>query len=340
MREFELQDCISKSRMALRNRLQKRTFSDTVVTDGWNFRAIISFNLQKLLDIAVNADDGAQSRTKVLKFVEGLHNKALLLTMNNGKEVFAKLPNPNAGPARCVTASEVATREFLSHPGSQFASTGTLSGLFQARTFGVVAEKIWDWIEDLRDDLTITPELWEKNEMAWVKGHASPRMNYYVSLKDPELHDQALTLLSKYLEPTPYLVPSEPEAAANVLWHPDLHLDNIFVDPTTCKITSIVDWQSTSIAPLFYKSCVPRMFRHDDPIREAWVVPSRPDNFNTLSMEEGTGVDQDLENETIHKYYEAMVYRRAPYHWKLIGAAERHSTQTQANMARDWSLGE
>ncbi|QVM10341.1 hypothetical protein D8B26_005001 [Coccidioides posadasii str. Silveira] len=157
-----------------------------------------------------------------------------------------------------------------------------------------------------RDDLTITPELWEKNEMAWVKGHASPRMNYYVSLKDPELPDQALTLLSKYLEPTPYLVPSEPEAAANVLWHPDLHLDNIFVDPTTCKITSIVDWQSTSIAPLFYKSCVPRMFRHDDPIREAWVVPSRPDNFNTLSMEEGTGVDQDLENETIHKYYEAM----------------------------------
>ncbi|EER24645.1 hypothetical protein CPC735_060150 [Coccidioides posadasii C735 delta SOWgp] len=206
MREFELQDCISKSRMALRNRLQKRTFSDTVVTDGC---------------------------TKVLKFVEGLHNKALLLTMNNGKEVFAKLPNPNAGPARYVTASEVATREFLSHPGSQFASTGTLSGLFQARTFGVVAEKIWDWIEDLRDDLTITPELWEKNEMAWVKGHASPRMNYYVSLKDPELPDQALTLLSKYLEPTPYLVPSEPEAAANVLWHPDLHLDNIFVDPTT-----------------------------------------------------------------------------------------------------------
>ncbi|QVM10340.1 hypothetical protein D8B26_005000 [Coccidioides posadasii str. Silveira] len=35
--------------------------------------------------------------------------------MNNGKEVFAKLPNPNAGPARYVTASEVATREFVSH---------------------------------------------------------------------------------------------------------------------------------------------------------------------------------------------------------------------------------
>lgn len=38
--------------------------------------------------------------------------------MDNGKEVFAKLPNPNAGPARYVTASEVATREFVSHLGS------------------------------------------------------------------------------------------------------------------------------------------------------------------------------------------------------------------------------
>ncbi|KJF60370.1 uncharacterized protein CIMG_12902 [Coccidioides immitis RS] len=70
------------------------------MTRRGNFRAIISFNLQKLLDIAVNAaDDGAQSCSP--------------FDNDNGKEVFAKLPNPNAGPARYVTASEVATREFL-----------------------------------------------------------------------------------------------------------------------------------------------------------------------------------------------------------------------------------
>lgn len=51
---------------------------------------------------------------KVLKFVEGLRNKGFLLTMDNGMEVFAKLPNPNAGPAHYTTASEVATREFVS----------------------------------------------------------------------------------------------------------------------------------------------------------------------------------------------------------------------------------
>lgn len=52
--------------------------------------------------------------TRVLKCREGLNNKAYLLTMDDGSEIFAKLPNPIAGPAYYTTASEVATREFVS----------------------------------------------------------------------------------------------------------------------------------------------------------------------------------------------------------------------------------
>lgn len=33
--------------------------------------------------------------------------------MDNGFEVVAKLPNPNAGPAHFTVASEVATREVV-----------------------------------------------------------------------------------------------------------------------------------------------------------------------------------------------------------------------------------
>lgn len=51
---------------------------------------------------------------KVLKCPEGIHNKAFILTMDNGAELFAKLPNSNAGPAHYTTASEVATRYFVS----------------------------------------------------------------------------------------------------------------------------------------------------------------------------------------------------------------------------------
>jgi hypothetical protein len=49
----------------------------------------------------------------LLKFVEGQHSKAFLLTMDNGAEVVAKVPNPIAGPSFYTTASEVATLHFV-----------------------------------------------------------------------------------------------------------------------------------------------------------------------------------------------------------------------------------
>jgi hypothetical protein len=51
--------------------------------------------------------------TKLLKCIEGQYNKAFVLTMDNGSEIVAKLPNLNAGPAFYTTASEVATRQFV-----------------------------------------------------------------------------------------------------------------------------------------------------------------------------------------------------------------------------------
>jgi hypothetical protein len=50
----------------------------------------------------------------VLKYIEGQYNKAFLLTMDNGAQVVARIPNPNAGPDFLTTASEVATLQFVS----------------------------------------------------------------------------------------------------------------------------------------------------------------------------------------------------------------------------------
>jgi hypothetical protein len=57
---------------------------------------------------------GSMTGVKILKCIEGQFNKAFLFTMDNGIEVFAKLPNPNAGPDYFTIASEVATRHFVS----------------------------------------------------------------------------------------------------------------------------------------------------------------------------------------------------------------------------------
>ncbi|KAE8408302.1 phosphotransferase enzyme family protein [Aspergillus pseudonomiae] len=372
----------------------------------------VKFNLQQLIDVAVKASEGGRYCTRVLKCSEGLHNTAFILTMDNGAEVFAKLPNPNAGPPGYTTASEVAThvllRDVLKIPVPR-----VLAWSFDAPNSPVEAEYIvtekapgirlgsfWSqwpqeaklklirqivdienrlttisfpqhgciyFKDDLRaltgdaEDINIesaaaeslsrfaigpltSTELWEgarrdmrldrgtwhdpqeytqalgRNEIAWIKSHACPRMNYYRSDQEHELPDDGVALLTKYMDVAPYLIPSpiNETAMSKVIWHPDLHLDNVFIDPDTYEITSIVDWQSACIAPLFYQSGVPRMFRHPGPVREGWVVPERPGNFDTLSEDERRMIDKNLESETIHKYYEAQVYKRAPSHWDVL----------------------
>ena len=108
-----------------------------------------------------------------------------------------------------------------------------------------------------------------RNEMTCSKLHASPRMNCHRSCQEYELPDDGLALLTQYMDVASYLIPSSTDEAAtsNVLWHPDLHLDNVFVDSETHDITSIVDWKSACIAPLFYQSKIPRMFKHSQPIQ-------------------------------------------------------------------------
>lgn len=159
-----------------------------------------------------------------------------------------------------------------------------------------------------------------RNEMALIQSHAVPRMNYYRSSQSRELPEDGIALLQKYIDVAPHLVPSpiDEPGYANVLWHPDLHLDNIFVDPNTHQITRIVDWQSACVAPLFYQSCVPRLCRYNGPVSEGWVVPKRPEDFESLSESERKRIDDDIESETLHKYYEAQVCKRAPRHWAVL----------------------
>jgi hypothetical protein len=62
----------------------------------------------------MKSTNGMISGTKMLKCKEGQFNKAFLMTMDNGVEVIAKLPNPNTSPAFYTTTSEVTTWQFVS----------------------------------------------------------------------------------------------------------------------------------------------------------------------------------------------------------------------------------
>ncbi|KAE9378223.1 hypothetical protein N431DRAFT_541752 [Stipitochalara longipes BDJ] len=332
----------------------------------------LKFDLNKLLDAAVAASEGAQYCTRVHKCREGLNNKAF--------------QNPCAGPAFYNTASEVATREFL-RDLLEIPSPRILAWcadrnnpvkaeyILEERAPGVPLGSLWyqweihsrlgiiqeivemerklasakflksgciffreDAPPDNSSDISlsgsvlplplssldrfklgplVSSELWRgdrsaldlnrgpynepqefikamgTNEIQFIKTHAHPRMNYHRSLIKPELPNEVLTLLERYLQLAPAMIPPKgPEDIHSpTLWHPDLHLDNIFVDPESQKITRIIDWQSATVMPLFYQCGIARMFQ----------CPWTP-----------------FKIEVCLKYYEALTHTNNPRHWAAL----------------------
>lgn len=74
----------------------------------------VKFDVENLCQRAASLV-GASMVSRIDK-MEGSFNKALLLTMDDKREVIAKLPCSNAGPPHYTTASEVATLEFSMFP--------------------------------------------------------------------------------------------------------------------------------------------------------------------------------------------------------------------------------
>lgn len=75
----------------------------------------VPFDVNKLASLAAKVV-GSKSCVTIDKCPDGFYNKALLMTMNDGKQSIAKIPNLNAGRPHFTIASEVATMEFVCSP--------------------------------------------------------------------------------------------------------------------------------------------------------------------------------------------------------------------------------
>ncbi|KAF3482827.1 uncharacterized protein GIQ15_02151 [Arthroderma uncinatum] len=369
----------------------------------------LKFDPQQLLKAAVTAvsGEGARYCTNVFECREGLNNKVFILTMDNGIEVIAKLPNPVAGPAYYTTASEVATREFLrdilkiptpriiawsadrSNPvGAEYIleekAPGKPLGMLwyqwpMMRRLEIIKQIVQ--IEqqlastkfsksgciyfkgDVPDDLCsngilatgsslptsilerftlgplVSSNMWRgdrasmnmnrgpfdgplefveamaKNEILFTKKHARPRMNYHRSSTEPQSPDELLELLNRYLKLSPAMIPpvEVDDTHSPTLWHPDLHLDNVFIDPELNKITRIIDWQSATVMPFYYQCGIPRMFEHPGGVPHDWTL-ALPDNYDSLDQEEKEKFENDRKSMTCHRYYEVETGAKNPSH--------------------------
>jgi hypothetical protein len=72
-----------------------------------------TFNVNELAQHAARAVK-ADRCLSIRKYPDGMYNRVLLLSMDNGKEVVAKILNSNSSQPHFTTASEVATMKFVS----------------------------------------------------------------------------------------------------------------------------------------------------------------------------------------------------------------------------------
>ncbi|KAF2822687.1 phosphotransferase enzyme family protein [Ophiobolus disseminans] len=121
------------------------------------------FVLNELASVAANSV-GATRCIDIVKFSDGLFNKAFLMSMDNGQEIVAKVLNPNAGMAHFTTASEVGTMDFVKlwrarrvldtpvprvHTWNSHAQSHPVGAEFiiMEKTEGVPLSLVWDKIE-------------------------------------------------------------------------------------------------------------------------------------------------------------------------------------------------
>ncbi|KAJ5476250.1 Aminoglycoside phosphotransferase [Penicillium sp. IBT 31633x] len=119
--------------------------------------------------------------------------------------------------------------------------------------------------------------------------------------------------LKNFLKVAKVLSPKDKEISKPVLWHPDLHGDNIFVNPDQpTEILSIIDWQAVNLSPLFLQSRHPALIELEGPIPEELQSISLPENFDELGTEGQLEEKKLRAAQSLYKLYDIQMIRRCP----------------------------
>ncbi|KAJ5162051.1 kinase-like domain-containing protein [Penicillium capsulatum] len=99
-------------------------------------------------------------------------------------------------------------------------------------------------------------------------------------------HKAKLSVLQEFLKIYRDIIPHSKGIAGDIIWHNDLHTDNIFVDPDNpSQITSIIDWQCVPIYPTFLVAHHPSLIEYDGPKLDGFIQPKLPENFDSLDLD-------------------------------------------------------
>jgi hypothetical protein len=163
----------------------------------------------------------------MVKLAEGGASKVFLLTMEDGFEVIAKLPTPIAGPPHYLTASEVATMDFLRTESSlpiphiygwNSSSKNPVGAeyIIMDKVEGVELSRCWPSLS-MKEMFTVIKQLCEYENKVFTTVFEQIGGIYYTHSLSP--HERGRTLKDRWcMGPTP----------ESSFWHGErqhLHLD-------------------------------------------------------------------------------------------------------------------
>lgn len=117
----------------------------------------------------------------------------------------------------------------------------------------------------------------------------------------------------------PYISPRDDAYTASVLWHNDLHSNNIFVDkdnPT--QITGIIDGQGVPLNPAFFHVHYPSLIEYQGPILDGFQKPELPTGYNELDEDAKKTARALHTAQTIWTMYKIYTRKQAPGQLRLL----------------------
>ncbi|PWY70925.1 hypothetical protein BO70DRAFT_414774, partial [Aspergillus heteromorphus CBS 117.55] len=122
-----------------------------------------------------------------------------------------------------------------------------------------------------------------------------------------------LSVLQDFLKISSHVAPKDDALNAGIIWHNDLHTDNIFVDEANpTQITAIIDWQGVPVYPMFLIAHHPSLIEYDGPKPERFVQPRLPGDIEDMNAGDKKAAKQLFLAQTLWLYYETQVNTEAP----------------------------
>jgi hypothetical protein len=131
--------------------------------------------------------------------------------------------------------------------------------------------------------------------------------------------EKKLQALDYYLQIFRHISPQSNAIRKPSAWHGDLHVENIFVDPDEpTRISSIIDWQSTEVAPLFVQARQPCILDFEDPQLPPLSTerPSLPTNLAELSSDEQAAAHSICLKQSLCVAYRRWTQGLCPEVWQ------------------------